>query len=138
MAVRDSGLDLRGLDPDRVGIVEGTTISGTESILKTRNTYLANDGNFRTLHPYNLVAAYCGEGSGTLSLLLGIQGHAITYCSGCASGTDAIGYAARLIQSDDMDVVVAGGADEAMEMLHIGFCRLRVMTEQTGQPQEAM
>jgi len=138
LAVRDSGLDLHGLDPDRVGLVEGTTVSGTESMLKTRDTYLANDGNFRTLHPYNLVAAYCGESSGTLSLLLGIQGHAITYCSGSASSTDAIGYAARLIQSDDMDVVVAGGADETLEMLHVGFCRLRVMTEQTCLPQEAM
>jgi len=138
MAVQDTGLDLSGLDPDRVGIVEGTTISGTESILKTRDSYLASDGNFRALHPYNLVAAYCGEGSSTISLHLGIQGHAITYCSGCASSTAAIGYAANLIQSDDLDVVVAGGADETMEMLHIGFCRLRVMTEQPCQPVESM
>jgi 3-oxoacyl-(acyl-carrier-protein) synthase len=50
---------------------------------------------------------YCGEGSSTISLHLGIHGHAITYCSGCASGSDAIGYAARMIQGDDVDVVVA-------------------------------
>src|SRR5580658_7984586 len=138
LAVRDSGLDLTGLDPDRVGVIEGTTISGMESIIKTRDTYVANDGNFRALHPYNLVASYCGEGSGTISLHLGIQGHSITYCSGCASSNDAIGYASRLIQCDDMDVAVAGGADETMEMLHVGFCRLRAMTEQTGLPAEAM
>jgi 3-oxoacyl-[acyl-carrier-protein] synthase II len=138
LAVRDSGLDLHSLDPDRVGVVEGTTISGTESILKTYDTFLANDGNFRALHPYNLVAAYCGEGSSTISLHLGIHGHTVTYCSGCASGTDAIGHASRLIRDDDMDVAVAGGAEQTMEMLHIGFCRLRTMTEQTGQPAQAM
>jgi 3-oxoacyl-[acyl-carrier-protein] synthase II len=138
LAVRDSGLDLRALDPDRVGVVEGTTISGMESIIKTRDTFVKSDGNFRALHPYNLVAAYCGEGSSTISLHLGIQGHAVTYCSGCASGNDAIGHGLRLIRGDEVDVAVAGGADETMEMLHIGFCRLRAMTEQTGKPGEAM
>jgi len=138
LAVRDSGLDLSGLDPDRVGVIEGTTISGMESIIKTRDAFVANDGNFRALHPYNLVASYCGEGSSTISLHLGIQGHAITYCSGCASGNDAVGYATRLIQSDDIDVAVAGGAEETMEMLHIGFCRLRAMTEQNDEPARAM
>jgi 3-oxoacyl-[acyl-carrier-protein] synthase II len=138
LAVKDSGVDLAGLDPDRVAVIEGTTISGMESIIKTRDTYVANEGNFRSLHPYNLVASYCGEGSSTISMHLGIHGHAVTYCSGCASSTDAIGYAARLIRGDDMDVALAGGADETMEMLHVGFCRLRAMTEQTCAPAQAM
>jgi 3-oxoacyl-[acyl-carrier-protein] synthase II len=138
LAVSDSGLEMTGLDPDRVGVIEGTTISGMESIIKTRDAFVESDGNFRALHPYNLVASYCGEGSSTISLHLGIQGHAITYCSGCASGNDAIGYATRLIQSDDVDVVVAGGAEETMEMLHIGFCRLRAMTEHNSEPAKAM
>ncbi|HEY3861872.1 MAG TPA: beta-ketoacyl-[acyl-carrier-protein] synthase family protein [Verrucomicrobiae bacterium] len=138
MAMRDSGLEIDTMDPDRVGVIEGTTISGTGSTLKTRDTYLANEGNFRALHPYNLVAAYCGEGSSTISLHLGIQGRAVTYCSGCASSTDAIGYASRLIETDDLDVALAGGAEEMLEMLHVGFCRLRTMTEQPCPPEHAM
>jgi 3-oxoacyl-[acyl-carrier-protein] synthase II len=138
LAVRDCGLNLQNLDPDRVGVIEGTTMSGMESIIKTHDAFIANEGNFRALHPYNLVASYCGEGSSTISLHLGIHGHAVTYCSGCASGTDAIGHAARLIQSDDIDVAVAGGAEGTMEMMHIGLCRLRAMTEQTCEPGQSM
>jgi 3-oxoacyl-[acyl-carrier-protein] synthase II len=138
LAAKDSGLNLTSLDPDRIGVIEGTTISGMESIIKTRDAFVANEGNYRALHPYNLVASYCGEGSSTISLHLGIHGHAVTYCSGCASGNDAIGYAARMIQCDDIDVALAGGAEETMEMLHIGFCRLRAMTEQAGEPSKAM
>jgi 3-oxoacyl-[acyl-carrier-protein] synthase II len=138
LAVRDSGLDVRALDPDRVGVVEGTTMSGMESMIKARDSFYENDGNFRAMHPYNLVAAYCGEGSSTISLHLGIQGHAVTWCSGCASGNDALGHAVRLIRDDDVDVAVAGGADESLEILHIAFCRLRAMTEQSGEPAEAM
>ena len=138
LAVKDAGINLQKLDSDRVGVVEGTTISGMESIIKSRDAYVNNDENFRSLHPYNLVASYCGEGSSTISLHLGIQGHAVTYCSGCASGNDAIGYAADLIRRDDVDVVVAGGSEQTMEMLHVGFCRLRAMTEQTGEPAKSM
>src|SRR5271170_5309853 len=42
LAVQDSGLDIQELDADRVGVVEGTTISGTESILKTRDAFVAS------------------------------------------------------------------------------------------------
>jgi 3-oxoacyl-[acyl-carrier-protein] synthase II len=112
--------------------------SNVESIIRTRDTYLANEGNFRALHPHNLVACYCGQGSSMISLHLGIQGHAITYCSGCASGNDAIGHAARMVREDDVDVAIAGGAEETLEWLHIAFCRLGTMTEHTGEPSKAM
>ena len=138
LAVKDSGLDIQSVEPDRIGVVEGTTISGAGSIIKARDSFVANDGNYRALHPYNVIAGYCGEGSSTISLHLGIHGHAVTYCSGCASGNDAIGYALRMIQCDDVDVAVAGGSEETMEMLHVGFCRVRAMTEQTGEPGRAM
>ena len=98
LAVKDSGLDIQSVEPDRIGVVEGTTISGAGSIIKARDSFVANDGNYRALHPYNVIAGYCGEGSSTISLHLGIHGHAVTYCSGCASGNDAIGYALRMIQ----------------------------------------
>jgi 3-oxoacyl-[acyl-carrier-protein] synthase II len=94
--------------------------------------------NYRALHPHNVVACYCGEGSSTIGLQLGIRGQAITYCSGCASGNDAIGYAAQMIRDDEADVIVAGGSEEMVEMMHIGFCRLRAMSEKEGEPAGAM
>ncbi len=138
LAVKDAGIDLSGLDADRVGVVEGTAMSGAESVIKLRDSFKESNSNFRALHPYNVVAGYCGEGSSTISLHLGIHGHAVTYCSGCASGSDAIGHAARLIRLDDVDVAVAGGAEETGELLHVGFCRIRTMTEQGGSPARAM
>jgi len=138
LAVTDAGIDLTVLEADRVGVVEGTTISGAESVIKLRDSYRDGNSNFRALHPYNVVAGYCGEGSSTISLHLGIHGHAVTYCSGCASGSDAIGHATRMIRLDDVDVAVAGGAEETFELLHASFCRVRAMTEQTGSPGEAM
>lgn len=138
LAVKDSGVDLASLDPDRVGVVEGTTVSGSESMIRLRDAFVGGHDNYRALHPYNVVACYCGEGSSTIGLHLGVHGHAVTYCSGCASGNDAIGYAAQMIRDDEADVVVAGGSEEMVEMMHIGFCRLRAMSEKGGDPTRAM
>lgn len=138
LAVKDAGIDLSSLDEDRVGVVEGTTMSGEESIAKLLESYRDNKNNFRAMHPYNAVASYCGEGSSTISLHLGIRGNAMTFCSGCASGSDAIGHASRMIQFDDVDVAVAGGAEGIFELVQAGFCRLRAMTEHSGSPAGAM
>jgi 3-oxoacyl-[acyl-carrier-protein] synthase II len=138
MAVQDAGIDLSKVDADRLGVVEGTTISGSESVIKARDSFVESDENYRALHPYNVVAGYCGEGSSTIGLQLGIRGHAITYCSGCASGNDAIGYAAQMIRTDEADVIVAGGSEQICEMLHVGFCRVQAMTEHNGDPKTAM
>lgn len=138
LAAQDANIALTELDPDRLGVVEGTTISGAGSIIKARDSFKSHDENYRSLHPYNVVAGYCGEGSSTIGLHLGIRGHAMTYCSGCASGNDAIGYAAHMIASDEVDVIVAGGSEESMEMLHAGFCRIRAMTEHNHDPRTAM
>jgi len=138
LALKDSGIGLGSLDPDRTGVVEGTTVSGSESMIRLRDTFVRGKDNYRALHPHNVVACYCGEGSSTIGLQLGIRGQAITYCSGCASGNDAIGYAAQMIREDEADVIVAGGSEEMVEMMHIGFCRLRAMSEKEGEPAAAM
>ena len=136
-AIKDSKVDLDSLDPDRAGVVEGTTNSGSTSVLKSYDSFLS-DKTFRGIHPYNIVAGYCGEGSSSISLYLGVRGPVMSYCSGCASGNDAIGYAAKMVQQDELDVVIAGGADEIFEMLHVGFCKLRAMTEGNDDPQHAV
>ena len=136
-AVTHSRLDLKSVDPERIGIVEGTTISGSESVMKTQKIFLQTR-DYRKVHPYNVVAGYCGEGSSTISQHLGIQGAAITYCSGCASSNDSIGHAAKLIRHDEFDVMLAGGAEEMHEMLFVGFCKLRSMSEWQGAPERSM
>lgn len=136
-ALANSRLDIKSMDPERIGIVEGTTISGSESVMKTQKIFLQSR-DYRKVHPYNVVAGYCGEGSSTISQHLGIQGAAITYCSGCASSNDSIGHAAKLIRHDEFDVMLAGGAEEMHEMLFVGFCKLRSMSEWLGEPDRSM
>jgi 3-oxoacyl-[acyl-carrier-protein] synthase II len=137
LAVQDSGIDFTSVDPDRTGVVEGTTVSGMESMFEGQQVYLKK--GYRALSPFTVINAYCGEGSSRIALELGIKGHAITYCSGCASGNDAVGYAMRMIQDDEADIMVAGATDDTMaEPMYGGFCLLDVMTRNVDNPQGAM
>jgi 3-oxoacyl-[acyl-carrier-protein] synthase II len=134
--MKDSGLDMEKMDPRRIGVVEGTTVSGADSVMNMQNRY-KDKQSYRAVHPYDIVSAYCGEGSSSISLYLGLKGPAMTYCSGCASSNDAIGYAVKMIQDDELDVVLAGGSEEVTEMLFAGFCKLRSMSENNENPTQA-
>jgi len=49
-----------------------------------------------------------------------------------SSGKDLV-----TLQTDDADVVTTGGVEEMPDLLHVGFCRLRAMTERGGDPKQA-
>jgi 3-oxoacyl-[acyl-carrier-protein] synthase II len=137
LAVADARLDLAGVDVDRVGVVEATSVGGMESTLKAHLEFLQKGPD--KMSPFTFLNAYCGGGSGEIALELGIKGHAITYCSGSCSGNDAIGYAARMVESDEVDVMIAGGAEAPiLEGFWNGFCVTKVMTRRNETPQTAM
>ena len=136
-ALRDAKLDLREIDPDRAGIVEATSLSGTESALKGQTDY--QNRGYRGVSPFSLINGYCGGGSGELALHLGFKGYAITMSSGSASGSDALGYAASMVEADEVDIVVVGGAEAPLlPPLWGTFCVTKVMTRRNECPGESM
>jgi 3-oxoacyl-[acyl-carrier-protein] synthase II len=136
-AITDSGVDMKTLDPDRRGVVEGTTVSGMESVFKAHTTYV--QGHPEDINPINIINGFAGEGSSAIALELGLHGHVITMCSGCCSSNDAIGYALRMIQEDEADVMIAGGADaNVLGPLWASYASLGVMTKRKENPKGAM
>ena len=137
LALQDASLTIDGIDPDRIGVIEGTTVSGMESMFRGQRLYM--DKGVGGLNPFTVINAYCGEGSSRIAYELGVKGHSVTYCSGCASGNDAIGYGQQLIELDEADVVLAGAVDDTMaEPMFAGFCALKLMTSRNENPAEAM
>lgn len=137
MAAKDASLDISQMDPDRAGVVEGISLSGTETTLKGQMAMARK--SYRAINVFSLVTGYCGSGSGEIALELGCRGHAITHCSGSASGNDALGYAFNMIQQDEADVMVAGGAEAPLlpELWGV-FCVTKVMTSRNLSPLTAM
>jgi 3-oxoacyl-[acyl-carrier-protein] synthase II len=137
LAARDSAIDFARIDPERVGVVEGGTVSAMESNLKGQIIYL--EKGYKAVSPFVILNSYFGGGSGEIAIELGIKGHAVSYSSSSATGNDVMGYAFNLIRQDEVDIMLAGGSEAPLlEPLWGGFCQTGVMTCRNDRPREAM
>jgi 3-oxoacyl-[acyl-carrier-protein] synthase II len=137
LAFEDSKLRVSALDADRVGVVEGISLGGTETTLKGGDALLKKD--YRHINAFSLVNGYTGAGAGEIALELGLRGFAASYCAGSASGNEAIGHAMRMIVDDEVDMMVAGGSEAPfLPELWAVFCLNRVMSSRNESPAQAM
>jgi 3-oxoacyl-[acyl-carrier-protein] synthase II len=137
MALEDSGLKISNTHADRIGIAEGISLGGTETTLRGQDALMKQD--YRHINAFSLINGYTGAGSGEIALELGVQGLAMTYCAGSASGNDAIGHALRTIVADEVDVMIVGGSEAPLlPALWAVFCLNKVMSSSAGDPKKAM
>jgi 3-oxoacyl-[acyl-carrier-protein] synthase II len=112
-AVEDSGWmpqDEEGLN--RTGVMIGSGIGGLQTIYETSLTL--KDRGPRRVSPFFIPSALINLVSGQVSIKYGFKGPNHAVVTACATGAHAIGDAARLIQYEDADVMVAGGAEAAI------------------------
>lgn len=137
LAVADAQIDFTKVDPDRTGVVEATSVSNNETAARAEEAYAAR--GYRGVSLFAMINGYSGGGSGEISLKIGAKGHAITLSTGSASGNDVMGYALGMIQNDEVDVMVAGGAEAPIIPSIWGtFCQGKVMSRFAGDPRQAM
>ncbi len=111
----------------RTGVLIGSGIGGLDEIYKTST--LMNERGPRRISPFFVPAALINLTSGHVSIKYGYKGPNHSVVTACATGTHAIGDAARLIALDDADVMIAGGAEAAVCRLGVaGFAAARALT----------
>jgi 3-oxoacyl-[acyl-carrier-protein] synthase II len=77
-------------------------------------------------------------GSGQISMTFGAKGPNSTVVTACATGTNSIGDAYKLIQRGDADVMICGGAEATIRPTGVaGFCALRAMSTRNDEPEKA-
>lgn len=112
---------------NRTGVLIGSGIGGLDEIYKTST--LMNERGPRRISPFFVPAALINLTSGHVSIKYGFRGPNHSVVTACATGTHAIGDAARLIALDDADVMIAGGAEGAVCRLGVaGFAAARALT----------
>ena len=137
-AVEDSGWkpqDEEGLT--RTGVMIGSGIGGLQTIYET--SLVLKERGPRRVSPFFIPSALINLVSGQVSIKYGFKGPNHSVVTACATGAHALGDAARLIQFEDADVMVAGGAEAAICRIGIaGFNACKALsTDFNDTPTEA-
>ena len=131
-----SGLDAGGFDPQRAGVMLGCGIGGITTIL-AEHAVLQNRGA-RRVNPFFVTKLISNIAGGQIAIKWDLQGPNQTITSACASATDAIGLALRVIQSGTADIMVTGGTEASICDLPLaGFSKIRALCNTADPPQSA-
>ncbi len=135
-AVKDSGIDFGSMDRQRAGVLIGSGIGGIET-LQEQNKILIERGVSR-VSPFTVPRLMVNAASGNVSIIFGIHGPNTAVATACATGSNAIGDAARFIQQGLADAMIAGGSEAALcELGMASFCAARALSTRNDQPQKA-
>jgi 3-oxoacyl-[acyl-carrier-protein] synthase II len=135
-AVSMAGLDSKKLNLDRVGVTIGTGVGGIQT-LEEQHSNIENKGA-RRVSPQFVPKMISNIAGGHLSIRWGFRGPNQTVTSACASATDAIGMAMRLILAGDADVMITGGTEASVTPLTIaGFANMKALSQNNDNPEQA-
>jgi 3-oxoacyl-[acyl-carrier-protein] synthase II len=114
-------------DQIKTGVMIGSGIGGLGGIAETAIT-LKEKGP-RRVSPFFISGRLINLASGYVSIQHGLRGPNISVVTACSTGAHAIGDAARLIAHEEAEVMVAGGAESAINRIGIaGFAACRALS----------
>lgn len=130
-AIHEAGLQERGIAPGRIGIVLG---AGAGGILEAERYRRELHESRRKPRPSLLMSFPACNLADLIGKVYGFSGPRSTIATACSSSATAIGYAAELIRSGRVDVVLTGGAESLSELTFAGFNGLRSVDRTTCRP----
>jgi len=135
-AIRNAALDLTKEDMTRVGIEMGTAIGGVNIV--EEQSVVFHEKGYRRVNPTLIPIILASSGACNIAISLGIKGPTEAPVAACATGVVSIGHALRLLQSGDVDVMLAGGSEAATSPLALAtFSRVGVLSTRNDTPEQA-
>ena len=135
-AVKQSGIDLPAGDQWRQGVLVGSGIGGLNEI-EEQHSNLFDRGPNR-VSPFMIPKLMVNAASGNISVRFGLRGPNSAVATACASASNAIGDAYKLIQHDMADVMITGGSEAAITPMGLsGFARMAALSTRNDDPQTA-
>lgn len=136
MAMDHAKINMDELDRDRVGVYIGSGIGGLGTF-EDQHKALLEKGPKR-VSPFFIPMMIANMGSGQVSIALGAKGPNSAAVTACATGTNSIGDAFKIIQRGEADVMFAGGAEATIRPTGLaGFCSAKAMSTRNDEPTKA-
>lgn len=136
MALQDAALDLEVENRDRIGVILGSGVGGIET-LEEQARVLAEKGPGR-VSPFFVPMMIANMGAAQVAISHCLRGPNITSVSACASSSNAIGDAFRMLQCGQVEVMISGGSEAAITPLAMaGFISMKAMSTRNEEPEKA-
>lgn len=116
-AAADSGLDFSKEDPFRVGAIVGSGIGGIRELQV--QTYRLRDKGPDKVSAFTIPKLMVNAASGNITIQFGLHGPSTAVATACASATNAMSDALRLIRLGEVDIMFAGGSEAAVTELSV-------------------
>ena len=114
-------------DQTETGVLIGSGIGGLGGIYDA--SILMKEKGPRRISPFFIPGRLINLASGYVSIMHGLKGPNHSVVTACSTGAHAIGDASRMIELGDAEVMVAGGAESAINRLaYAGFCACRALS----------
>jgi len=121
MAAKDANLTITEEMAPRAGVWIGSGIGGMETHEQQFLTF--QERGVRRVSPFFVPMMIPDMASGQVSIYLGAKGVNSCSVTACASGTNSIGDAFKVIERGDADVMITGGAEAPIVTMAVaGFC----------------
>ena len=125
-AMEDSGL-AGTVEAERVGVYIGTGIGGIATFMSEHQKLMERGP--KRVSPYFIPMMIANMASGMIAMRFGCKGPAMPAVTACASGSNAIGEAMRLIRHGYADAMIAGGAEATVNALAAaGFSSMQALS----------
>lgn len=137
MALEDAGFSITPANASQVGVLIGSGIGGATT-WEEQHRILLERGPSR-VSPFFIPMIIVNMAAGIISILTGAKGPNSAVVTACATGGNAIGDAARLIQRGEAAAMLAGGSEATITPLSVaGFCSMKAMSTRNDEPHKAV
>jgi len=127
IAIEDSKLNLDKVNKERMGVIIGTGVGGIETMLTQHSEFL--ERGHKRVSPFVVPMMISNMASGLVAIKYGAKGFNECTVTACASSTNSIGNSFKVIQRNDADIMIAGGAEACINGLTLaGFAASKAMT----------
>jgi len=135
-ALKMSQLVITPENAERVGVHIGSGIGGFD-VIEREHTALMQGGP-RKISPFFIPASIINLAAGHVSMRFGAKGPNEATATACTTSAHSIGDSFRIIQHNDADVMIAGGAEAAITPMGVGgFAAMRALSTRNDDPQRA-
>lgn len=127
LAFKDSELEALNFDKNRMGVILGCGVGGIETFEEQVSVF--NEKGPKRVSPFFVPMMIANMAAGQVAMALGAKGINETIVTACASGTNAIGDAFKVIQRGEADIMITGGTEAAITPMALaGFSSMKALS----------